>query len=411
MMNNRRTHAARRLQRALSNAPGIPAAGRERRRAAMAARRTERVAVLGLIMMGLLAGGCSRKNAALQMPPAPIVSAVAVSKTVPFEITAIGTGEAYKTVSVRSQVGGVLSRIYFKEGEYVKKGERLFLIDPAAFEAALQAAEAKLARDTATLSYTEESVKRYDELARKDYITAQEHSNMLTDLETIRATVRADEADVAAARLDLGYCSIESPITGRVGTFLIDEGNVVKANADNPMVVIHQIQPMYVTFTVPQQHLPDILKFSATKTLEVRAFAPGEPPDARRGGLTFVDNAVDASTGTILLKAEFPNEDLTLWPGEFMNVVLVLKELENVVVVPAQAVGTGQMGDFVFVVTKDNTADLRPVTVSYRLNNDAVIEKGLEAGERVVIDGQMRLRPGSAVVEKQAGEEPKASSS
>jgi multidrug efflux system membrane fusion protein len=366
---------------------------------------------MAVVFAAVLVGGCSRKNATFQQPPVPVVSAGVVSKTVPYEIVSIGTGEAYNTVSIRSQVGGVLSRVYFKEGEYVEKGDRLFLIDPAAYEAALQAAKAKLARDQATLNYTLESVKRYDELAKKDYITAQEHSNMLTSLETMKATVRADEAEVESAQLNLGYCSIVSPIRGRVGTLLIDEGNVVKANSDNPMVVIHQIRPMYVRFTVPQQYLPDILKYSAVQSLEVRAYAPGESPDARRGCLTFIDNAVDVSTGTILLKAEFPNEDLMLWPGEFVNAVLVLKQLENVVVVPAQSIGTGQMGDFVFVIKKDNTVDLRPVKVSYRLDNDAVIESGLQTGERVVIDGQLRLRPGSAVIEKQAGEGDKASSS
>ncbi len=367
------------------------------------------LALSAIALTGL--AGCSHKNETLQQPPVPIVSAEVVNKTVPFEIVSIGSGEAYKTVSIRSQVGGVLNRVYFKEGEYVKKGDRLFLIDPAAFQAALQAAQAKHARDQATLEYTEQSVKRYDELAKKDYITADEYSNLQTSLQTIRATVQSDAAEVESARLNLDYCSIESPINGRVGTLFVDEGNVVKANADNPMVVILQIRPMYVSFTVPQQYLPEILKYSAKEQLEVRAYAQGEASDVRRGHLTFVDNAVDATTGTILLKAEFPNEDLTLWPGEFVNVVLVLKELRDAVVVPAQAIGTGQMGDFVFVVTKDNTAELRPVTVSYRIDNDAVIEKGVETGERVVVDGQLRLRPGSSVVEKPAESEGKASSS
>jgi len=351
-------------------------------------------------MVLVLGGGCSGTNSTPPPPRVPVVSAEAISKTVPFEIDAIGSGEAYKTVSIRSQVGGVLSRVYFKEGEHVRKGDRLFLIEPAAFKAALQASEAKLARDQATRAYTEENLKRYEELAKKDYITADEYSNLQTSLETIRATVAADEADVQNARLNLDYCSIESPIGGRLGTLFTDEGNVVKANADNPMVVILQIKPMYVSFAVPQQYLPEILKYADTKKLDVRAFASGEASDLRHGKLTFVDNAVDASTGTILLKAEFPNDDLTLWPGEFVNVVLVLKELEDAVVVPAQAIGTGQMGDFVFVVTRDTTVELRPVTVSYRLDNDAVIGKGLAAGERVVVDGQLRLRPGSAVVEK-----------
>jgi multidrug efflux system membrane fusion protein len=376
------------------------AAATRRRHRDPAAAWAPEVLTAGLLAAALAGAGCSNGDSSFQQPPVPIVSAEAVSKNLPYEIVSIGTVEAYSTVSVNSQVGGVLSRVYFKEGDDVRRGDRLFLIDPAPFEAALKAARAKLARDRATLDYTEENVKRYDELAKKDYITAQEYSNLLTDLEAIRATVRADEADVESAKLDLDHCTIESPIDGRIGTLLIDQGNVVKANADNPIIVIHQISPIYVRFTLAQQYLPDILKHSAAESLEVRAFSPGESPGARHGHLTFVDNAVDASTGTILLKAEFPNEDLTLWPGEFVNAVLVLRELEGAVVVPAQAIGTGQMGDFVFVVKADATVELRPVTVSYRLDDDAVIERGVEAGERVVIDGQMRLRPGSAVVER-----------
>lgn len=375
------------------------------------ARPSDAIMVLALLAAATVTDGCSRNGSPPGQPPVPIVSAEAVSKSVPYEVMSIGTAEAYKTVSVKAQVGGVLSRVYFKEGDYVKKGDRLLLIDPAPFQAALDAAQAKLARDRATLSYSQENVKRYDELAKKDYVTAQEYSNLLTDLETIRATVRADEADVESAKLNLDYCTIESPISGRVGTLLIDQGNVVKANSDNPIVVINHIRPIYVRFTLAQQYLPDVLAHSAAESLEVRAFAPDEPPDARRGLLAFVDNAVDASTGTILLKAEFANADMTLWPGQFVNVVLVLKRLENAVVVPSQAIGTGQMGDFVFVVKADNTVELRSVTVSYRLDNEAVIERGLQAGERVVTDGQLRLRPGSAVVERPAVSGDKANAS
>ena len=349
-----------------------------------------------------IVSGCGHANQAYKPPPVPVVTALAVSTSIPFEIQAIGTGEAYKSVMVKSQVGGVLSQVYFSEGDYVAKGDRLFLIDPAPFQAALKAAEAKHDRDVATLTYTQESVKRYDELAKKDYITADEYSSLLTNLKTIQATVQADEAEVQSARLNFDYCSIESPIAGRLGSLYIDEGNVVKANADNPMVTVLQIKPMYVRFSVPQQFLPQILQYSATDTLAVRAYAPGESPDVRSGRLTFVDNSVDAATGTVLLKAEFPNEDLSLWPGEFVNVVLVLKTLDNAIVVPAQALGTGQNGDFVYVVKPDSTVDMRHVDVSYRLDNSAVIDRGVQAGERVVIDGQLRLRPGSAVVEHPA---------
>jgi multidrug efflux system membrane fusion protein len=368
------------------------------------------IALVAVAVASLL-DACSRGDTTMQQPPVPVVVAEVTGKTLPFEIASIGTGQAYNTVAIRSQVGGVITRVHFKDGQQIKKGNPLFLIDPAPYRAALTAAEAKLARDQATATNLEASVKRYGDLAKKDYITAQEHSDMLTGLDAMRATVRADEAEVESARLNLAYCSITAPIGGRMGTRLIDEGNVVNANSNDPMVLIHQIQPIYVRFTVPEKHLTEILKYSASETLEVRAHGSGETPGAHRGRLTFVDNTVDASTGTILLKAEFQNEDMLLWPGEFVNVVLVLRQLENAVVVPSQAIGTGQSGDYVFVVKSDATVELRPVTVAYRLNNDAVIEGGVAVGEKVVTDGQLRLRPGSKVVEKPpvAGGKPSSS--
>ncbi len=346
--------------------------------------------------------GCSRNDKPARQAPAPVVVAEVVTKTVPYEIPSIGNVEAYRTVSIRAQVGGAVDRVLFREGQNVRRGAPLFLIDPAPYQAALDAAQAKLARDQVTASNLEESVKRYDELAKKDYITAQQHSDMRAQLEAMKATVRSDEAEVESAKLNLAYCSIAAPIDGRMGARLVDEGNVVRANSDNPLVVIHQIKPIFVRFTVPEKYLPDILKHSAATALTVTAHAPEETPGAHQGRLTFIDNAVNSATGTILLKAEFSNKDTMLWPGEFVNVVLVLKQLENAVVVPAQAIGTGQQGDYVFVVKADATVELRPVTIAYRLDNDAVIDNGVQPGEKVVIDGQLRLRPGSAVVEKPA---------
>lgn len=373
--------------------------------------RLLRTALPALAVAAALLAGCSRNNHTMQQPPVPVVVADVVTATIPFEVASIGNVEAYRTVSVRAQVGGLLKKIQFNEGDRVKKGAPLLLIDPAPYRAALEAARAKLARDQATAANLEQTVARNDELAKKNYITAQQHNDMLSQLASMKATVRADSADVLTAKLNLDYCSITSPIDGRIGERLIDEGNVVKANSDNPLVVIHQIEPIFVRFTVPERYLTEILRLSAVQPLTVRANAPEETPGAHTGRLTFIDNAVDASTGTIRLKAEFSNPDAMMWPGEFVNVVLVLKELENAVVVPAQAVGTGQQGDYVFVVKPDATVELRAVTVNYRLDNNAVIEKGVQPGEKVVIDGQLRLRPGSAVVEKPPVEEKEAGSS
>ena len=359
-----------------------------------------RMTLPALALFTGLFSGCSEKNQTYQQPPVPVVVYDVVKTTIPFVIPAIGNAEAYRTVSVRSQVGGVLSRVYFNEGDQVKKGDPLLSIEPAPYRAALEAARAKFVRDRITAENLEHTLARYDELSKKNYITTQQHDDMVSQLAAMRATVTADSAEVLSAALDLDYCSISSPIDGRIGERLIDEGNVVKANSDDPLLIIHQIDPMYVRFTVPERYLTEILRLSAAAPLVVRAHAPEEPPDAHVGQLTFIDNAVDQATGTIMLKAEFPNTDAMMWPGEFVNVVLVLKELEDAVVVPAQSIGTGQQGDYVFVVKQDATAELRPVSVYYRLDNQAVIEHGVQVGEKVVIDGQMRLRPGSAVMEK-----------
>lgn len=356
---------------------------------------------LALSIAAVAFAGCSGGGNARQTPPVPVVTARAAVRSVPYEVQAIGTVEAYNTVSIRSQVGGVVNRVLFIEGDPVKKGDRLFLIDPAPFKAALQAAKAQLARDRVTAENLEQQLSRYDELAKKDYITAQEHSDMVANFKAMQATVQEDEANVETARLNLDYCSIESPIDGRVGRRMIDEGNVVKANSDSPMVVIHQMQPILVRFSVPQQVLPRLLEYAAGDTLRVRAWATGEDPDAHVGRLTFIDNAVDESTGTILLKAQFPNDEMMLWPGEFVNVALILTQLEGSVVVPTRAIGTGQNGDYVFVVKDDNTVDMRTVDVTYRLDGDAVLASGVSDGETVVVDGQLRLRPGSEVVEKE----------
>lgn len=359
-----------------------------------------RLTLPAIVLIAGLLPGCSGKNHTFQQPPVPVVVYDVVKKTIPFVIPAIGNAEAYRTVSVRAQVGGVISHLYFKEGDHVKKGDPLIGIEPAPYRAALEAARAKLVRDRITAANLEHTLARYEELTKKNYITTQQHDDMVSQLESMRATVRADSAEVLSAALDLDYCSISSPIEGRIGDRLIDEGNVVKANSDNPLLVIHQIDPIFVRFTVPERYLTEILRLSAVEPLVVRAHAPEEPPDTHIGRLTFIDNAVDRATGTIMLKAEFPNSDAMMWPGEFVNVVLVLKELEDAVVVPTQAIGTGQQGDYVFVVKPDSTAELRPVSVDYRLDDQAVIGNGVKVGERVVIDGQMRLRPGSAVIEK-----------
>jgi multidrug efflux system membrane fusion protein len=327
----------------------------------------------------------------------PVSVAPAVRRDVPRQVESFGHVEAYRSVAITAQVGGVLKKVYFQEGQTVEQGASLFLIDPEPYRAALAAAEAKLSGDRVTAANLEDRVGRYDNLVKKDYITAQSHDDMVSQLRTARAAVQADSAQVVNARLDLDYCSISAPIRGRLGELLVDKGNVVKANGDNPLTVLHRLRPIYVRFTIPEQYLPTLLREFSADTVEVRANAPDEPSGAHVGRLTFVDNAVDEQTGTILLKAEFANEDEEFWPGEFVEVILVLEHLHDVVVVPARAVNTGQKGDYVFVVEPDSTVQAHSVDVRYRFGVDAVVDTGVDAGATVVTDGQLRLRPGSKI--------------
>jgi multidrug efflux system membrane fusion protein len=355
----------------------------------------------------------------------PVTVGTVVRKTVPIQLTAVGNVQAYSTVSVKAQVNGELKRVYFTEGQYVKKGELLFTIDPRPFEATLKQAEANLAknmaqlkqaeanlaRDTAQMNNAEVEAQRYATLLEKGVVAKQQYDQMHTAAEAYKATVNADRAaienaqaaigaDKAAienAKIQLGYCSIRSPMDGRTGNLIVNPGNIVKATDTTPLVVINQISPIYVLFSVPEQTLPEIKKYMASGTLEVDALISKDGNQQARGELTFVDNTVDAATGTIRLKATFPNKDRVLWPGQFVNVVLTLSTQPNAIVVPSQAVQIGQQGQLVFVVKPDLTVESRPVAVARTLGLDTVIEKGLEAGERVVTDGQLRLVPGAKV--------------
>lgn len=362
-----------------------------------------KTAALSVMFLGLsFFGACNNKNNKPQQEAVPVVVGTVSQKNIPYEIKNIGTVEAYNIVDVRSRVGGELKQVYFQEGQDVRKGDPLFLIDPAPYQAAMEGAKANLARDTVMARNAEESARRYAELVKKEYITQQQYDDMLTNSEALKAEVKADQATVENARLNLEYCRMTAPISGRTGSLLVHQGNMVMANASNPLVVIHQIQPIYVSFTVPEQYLSEIRQYSAAGRLTVRVYPPDEEQNMRSGELSFIDNMVDTSTGTILLKAVFPNEDKVLWPGEFVNVVILLKEIENAVVIPSQAVQAGQDGNYVFVVKSDRTVESRPVTISYRQNNEVVVEKGLEPGERVVTDGQFRLYPGARITETTA---------
>ncbi|MFH1069047.1 MAG: efflux RND transporter periplasmic adaptor subunit [Candidatus Glassbacteria bacterium] len=344
---------------------------------------------------------CGKKQEQSGPPPVPVVVGQVIKGTVPLEVSSIGTVEAVKTVAVNARVGGELLQVFFEEGQFVKQGEPLFQIDPAPYRATLEGAQAALARDSVKAANVAETVSRYAELIEKEYVTRQQYDQMAADAESQKATVMADRANLETAGLNLGYCLIRSPLEGRTGQLLIHQGNIVKANSDNPLVVLHQIEPVYIRFTISEQYLTEVLETSRQGKLTVSAVVPGEENAPRSGTLDFVDNLVDESTGTITLKASFTNHDRLLWPGQFVNVALALRQIENAVVAPTRAVQTGQEGEFVFVVRPDSTVESRPVKVSYSHAQVSVIEQGLEGGETVVTDGHLRLFPGARIEIKQ----------
>jgi len=333
-------------------------------------------------------------------PPVPVTVGTVVKKTVPVQIEAVGKVEPLSSVDVLARVGGQLTSVHFTEGQEVQKGQLLFTIDPRPYQAALAQAQAALARDKAQAANSAAALKRYGDLVQKEYVTREQYDQIAANSASQNATVQADQLAVEEARLQLSYCRIYAPLTGRTGSLLVHQGNLVKANDTQPLVVIHQIQPIYVSFAVPEQFLPEIRKYRAAGYLAVEA-APGEQAEgAQQGTLTFVDNQIDPTTGTILLKATFPNAGLTLWPGQFTKVRLVLSR-EEAVVEPSQAVQTGQQGQYVYVVKGDQTVESRPVQVARTVGGDAVVASGLAPGETVVTDGQLRLAPGAKVTTKE----------
>ena len=339
---------------------------------------------------GAAAGGRSREAV-------PVLVATAIQKAVPVQLRAVGNVEAYTTVAIKSQVTGVLMQAHFKEGQDVKKGQQLFTVDPRPFEAALRQAEANMQRDNAQLKNLREQVRRYAELVEKQYVSREQYDLIKTNADAAEAVVEADKAAVETAKVQLSYCYIYSPVNGRVGSLLVNEGNLVRVNDAAPLVVINQLNPINVTFSVPEQHLSDLTRHMSAGTLKVDASFQSDDGRPEQGKLEFVDNAVDRSTGTIKLKAAFANTDRRLWPGQFINVALTLTTEPSAVVVPSEAVQVGQEGQHVFVVQPDKRVEVRPVTLGTTSGGEAVITKGLAAGEQIVREGQFLLGPGSRI--------------
>jgi multidrug efflux system membrane fusion protein len=348
-------------------------------------------------------GGCSKRPAQSQAAKTesqmavPVIVAPVEQKTTSVEIGSFGTVEAFASVELKTQITGVLTGVHFIEGQMVKKGDLLLSIDPRQPQAALKAAQANLEKDDAQLKNAEKEAARQTELLHKGFASQDEYDASITAVETLRAAVKADKAAVENAALRLDYCSIRSPIDGCIGKLHINEGNLVKAD-DTSVVAIKQIDPIYVSFWVPEQHLSAIQRYMATSSLDVTVYQPYEKLEPIHGSLTFVDNTVDdsANTRTIRLRATFLNKDRRLWPGQYVNVVLALAQEPNSLVVPSQAIQTGQNNQFVYVVKSDGTVEAKPITVRRTINNETVVE-GVQPGEMVVTDGQLRLVPGARV--------------
>lgn len=355
------------------------------------------VSLSACCLLFLTVSGCSKQQAA--PPPRvtaiPVVVAKVTQRAMPVQLSAIGNVGSY-SVSVRAQVAGELLEVHFREGDFVHKDELLFTIDPRPYEAALAQAQATLLRDKAVAANSKAQAQRLAKLLADGVVSPSDADTSKSASDAAEATVAADEAAVKTAQLNVEYCKIYSPMDGRTGSVMVKPGNLVKV-ADVPIVVINQVSPIHVDFTVPQEYLSEIRKYMAAGPLRVEATVPNNPGPPEVGTLSFIDNTVDPTTGTIHLRSTFENKSGVLWPGLYVNTMMTLAQQSNAKVIPTQAITAGQQGPFVYVVQADGSVAPRSVTSSRNVEGLAVIDKGLEVGETVVTDGQVRLVPGSKV--------------
>ena len=365
---------------------------------------------------GLIGGKAPEQKGARPAAAQAVVAGVAEVLPTPVQVSAIGTVQSIATVIIKSRVDGQIADVHFEEGQDVKEGDLLFTLDNRSFQAQLAQAEAVLQRDRAQLERAQLELKRQTELADRGVASAQKLEDAQMAEKVLQAAIRASEAAAENARVNLSYTTIRSPITGRTGSVILKRGNVVKSNDTTtnavPLVTITQLRPIYVSFTIPERHLPDIRAALAdSERLPAVVTMPSQPDKPITGMLTFVDNQVDAATGTIALKATFANDDIRLWPGQFVNVNLTLGIQAHAVVVPSPTIQIGQNGPYVFVIKEDSSVELRLVRIDRTVGNRTVVASGLNAGERVVVDGQLRLNNGTRVtMARPEGGQPKAKS-
>ena len=373
--------------------------------------RVRNSTAIAAALMALACVGCAGGEATADAPAAPagrggppsvpVATATVIQKSMPIEIRAIGSAEPYSTVDIRSQITGQLIKVNFQEGGEVTRGQVLFEIDRRPLEAALQQAQANLERDLAQSANAELQAKRFQDLVNRGIASREQADTSRAAAEALRATLDADRAAVENAKVQLQYATITAPISGRTGALRVHEGNLVRGNDATPLVTIHQVTPISVGFALPESRLPELKRHMAAGALTMTAMPPKDDAPST-GRITFVDNAVDSNTGTILVKGTFPNADRRLWPGQYVNVVVTLSTDSSAVVVPAVAVQSGQQGTYVYAVKADRTVEMRPVEVARTRGNETVIARGVAPGDVVVTDGHLRLVPGSRIDAKES---------
>jgi membrane fusion protein, multidrug efflux system len=397
------------------------------------ARNILRIGAVGSALFAGALQGCRKEQPGVSKPKVPVSVAQVALSSAPYNLEATGAVEPIQTVAIESQVSGILDAVRFTEGQDVSEGQVLFEIDPRPFRAALNQAKATLVKDSAQAENAKREAARYEALVQKEYVTKSQAEQAAAQAASLAASVVADRASVDRAELDLANSVIRSPIRGRTGSLLVHQGNLVRANSGSPLVVVNRIRPVLVRFSVPADALDEIRRNNTTRPLAVTAIPSGmsvavpaamtgSSDTARkraapiagggqlRGPLSFVNNAVDEQTGTVMLKAKFENADGRLWPGQYVTVRLEVFVRRDALMIPAEAVLTGQKGQYVYVVAKDGTAERRPVTIGRQVDSMYVVESGLKVGEDVIVDGQARLTPGAKVVVKGAQDKPAGAS-
>ena len=375
---------------------------------------TRKLLTVAVFLGAFLPVGCS--NGRVQpaagpggRAPAPVVVAVAEQRDIPIQISAIGNVEPYQTVQIRSQVNGQIQQILFKEGEDVRKGQLLVRLDKRPFQADLEKAIGQQKHDQAQAENSRLQADRYSALQKQGVVSQEQADQVRTQAKADASAVEADQAAVDAARVQLQYTDIFAPIDARTGVLMMNVGNLIKANDTPYLVQLNQVTPIYLTFSVPESVLEQVRRYSSTRKLAVFAYPKGQTTNPAEGYLSFIDNGVDTTTGTVKLKATFANKDRRLWPGEFADTVLQLSVAKNAIVVQTRAVQTGQQGEYVYVVTPESTAESRSVKTAGTYQDLTMVSAGLKAGERVIVGGHLRVAPNAKVVVQGAGSGAQAS--